>query len=80
MRTEPQSKAISWAYPTSPNAKRFGYNYTGCYTVGLGRANLAGKPHKALKAFTTWDAAKVYADSLAEPWDKYTMSKPEHCQ
>lgn len=74
--TATKQKSIGWSYPTSPNAQTFGYNSTGCYTVNLG---VPGKPARAIKAFTSWDAAKACADMMPNDWSRFTMEKPGHC-
>lgn len=53
----------NFSYPTSINAKRFGFYETGCYTVEL-IDHLGWDTPKALKGFLNKEDAIRYADSL----------------
>jgi hypothetical protein len=75
MRT---TKKIEWSYPTSPNAKHFGFYKTGCYTVETvdehGSISQGG--------YATIQEAQKHADALPYDWNKFTRnieteSKPE---
>lgn len=66
-----KTKAISYAYPTSPHAKRFGFP-NGCYVVETIEAI---KVPEAVAAFATFDEAKRHADPIDLPWNRYTLVK-----
>lgn len=57
-------KVVEFSYPTSPNAKRFGFYHNGCWTVevecGIGREIIQG--------FETQQAAIDYANELVLDW------------
>lgn len=57
-------KSITYAYPTSPDADRYGFP-RGCYTV-----ELAGR---SIAAFASLDAAVSYAGNLSAPWSPYSL-------
>lgn len=69
-------KQIGWYYPTSSGAAHLGFTASGCYGVAVGKDL---QPKKALKGFKTWDEAKAYADTLPQPFGRFTMPKPAHC-
>ena len=54
-------KTVSYSYPTSPNAKKYGFYKTGCYTV---ETITDEKPPKSLAAFATKKEAVAFAETL----------------
>ncbi len=70
---ETLEKEICYSYPTSINAAECGYKDTGCYAVETlkvrGERIWRGKP----TGFSTLAEAKVYADSLAYPYSRYSL-------
>ena len=54
-------KFISWSYPTSDNAKKFGFYKTGCWTVETTTDN---KPPIAIAGYATKEEAKDHYNSL----------------
>ena len=65
-------KEISWSYPTSPNARTFGFYKTGCYSVAM--VNIASEFH--LAGFATFAEAKAHADSMPYPYSHYSVTEP----
>lgn len=66
-------KLVEWSYPTSDNAKRFGFYKTGCYTLHI--ANNAFVPfdgHKTVAGFKTIAEAKAMGNTQYPqfPWHK----------
>ena len=59
------NKSICWSYPTSINAKRYGFYNTGCWTVELIDSRGYNLP-KSVKGFAKLNDAKEYADTLQE--------------
>lgn len=60
------TKAISYAYVTSPNAVAFGYGKTGCYIVETIRGY---NPPKAFAAFATKKEAVDFAnEAMPQAW------------
>lgn len=62
-------KAVQWSYPTSPNAKAFGFYKTGCWCVELYESD---KLPIAIAGFAKITQAKAFAEKMQEPWSKYT--------
>jgi hypothetical protein len=58
-------KSVGWSYPTSDNAKRFGFYDTGCWTVCTSTDN--GIPAPLSGHADKVDAVKA-AESLPFPW------------
>jgi hypothetical protein len=71
MQANKKTVEISYSYPTSPNAIRFGCKL-GCYPVAI-----VGEKGKLnyVAAFETWAKAKAYADGLALPFNRYSMKE-----
>lgn len=63
------TKAVSFSYPTSPNALRFGHK-AGCFCVEL---TYDGKPPVALCGFSTLAEALKHAEGLGFPWSTSTL-------
>ena len=62
-----KTKTVEFSYPTSDNAKRFGFYSTGCYTV----ETVTGiKPPKSLAGFKTRAEALAHAKTIDLPWSK----------
>jgi hypothetical protein len=59
-------KEISYAYPTSYNAKKAGKSRTGCFCVNTGRH---AKPVHFKAGFDTLEEAQQYADTLPQPFE-----------
>lgn len=69
-----QTKSIAYAYPSSPNAAKLGFNKTGCYTVEVLDAKT--RASQSLAGFATFDEAEVWADGLKQPFDRWSMTVP----
>lgn len=67
-----KEKQISYSYPSSTNASRFQRSRHGCYTVSVIPNFATGLP-QAIAAFSTLEEARKYAETLAEPWGRYTL-------
>jgi len=63
-----KTKSVAWSYPTSPNAERFGHP-DGCYVVEVNDGN----GPLAIGAFPTEAGAKLAAEFLPYPWDRFTL-------
>lgn len=63
------TKAVSFSYPSSPNALRFGHK-AGCFVVEL---SYMDKPPVALCGFSTLAEALSHAEGLAFPWSVWTV-------
>jgi len=61
-----KTKTIEYSYPTSPNAKSFGFNDTGCWTVEYNYFNKIPEP---VKAFEDIRDAVEFALNLPEKWN-----------
>ena len=61
----PETKAVAYAYPTSPSADKFGFK-SGCYTVDIVDAH---HMPRAVAAFATWEEACANADKINLPWN-----------
>jgi hypothetical protein len=62
-------KLVEWSYPTSPNAIRFGFAKTGCYT--LHTANVEFVPfdgHKTVSGHGTLEEAKQAGEAFPYQW------------
>ena len=67
--TQTKTKRIEWSYPTSSNAKQFGFEQSGCFT--LHTANMEFVPfdgHKTVAGFATLAEAKQAGEPLPFPW------------
>lgn len=76
MRThEPvKLKEVSYSYPTSPNAIKFGYAKCGCYTVSLRWKDGEGRwLSRELAGHATKDQARAYGEALPYLWSKTTL-------
>lgn len=60
---------IEWSYPSSTNAKTFGFYDQGCYTVSK-TDNI--KPPKGLAGFATIEQARAYAETLGLPKSQFS--------
>lgn len=60
-------KQVEYSYPTSTNAKKFGFYNDGCYTVELYDSLYISTP-KALTAFKTKEEAVAFAETLPNEW------------
>ena len=61
-----KQKEITYCYPTSTNAKRFGFYNTGCYAVEIVEGC---QPPRAVAGFATITQAAAHAEQLPEPWN-----------
>jgi len=62
-------KLVEWSYPTSSNAKQFGFEKSGCYT--LHTANNEFVPfdgHKTVGGFATLAEANQAGESFPLQW------------
>lgn len=68
-----QYKEIGWSYPTSPNAKRFGFKQ-GCFTVStVDYVNGTPKPPKAVAGFATLKEAIEFLATMKQPLSRHTI-------
>ena len=68
------TKSVGYAYPTSPNAEKFGFGSAGCYCVMITEIKGgAMKPPKAVAAYRTKAEALVHAEMLPEPWNQASL-------
>jgi len=68
-----KTKAVSYAYPSSPFANRFGFSKTGCYVV----ETLEGhNPPKGVSGHASPIQALVTADGIDLPWSRYSLFQP----
>ena len=58
-------KSVEFSYPTSSNAKKMGFNKTGCWTV---ETRESGKAGKAIKGFLTREEAISHAETMKNEW------------
>lgn len=70
-KTGDRVKAIGWAYPTSENAKLFGYAKTGCWTLSEG---IWPKPLTAVAGCGHIPPLRVLGDRLEGVWSPYSMA------
>lgn len=70
MKSKVKVKSIDWSYPTSFDARQHGFEQTGCYTVSLG---FTGQTEDGVKGFATFPEAQAFANTLPNPWSKYTL-------
>ena len=70
------TKSVQWSYPSSPNAVKFGFAKTGCYSVEVkkmkttpGRIDVEWEE---LRGFSNKAAAVCFAETLPYEWDKYS--------
>lgn len=69
-------KSVEWSYPTSTNAKRFGFP-KGCWTVSLEKFANGAFTAKATAGFATRDEAVNAAAALPEPWAPWGLDAIE---
>lgn len=75
-KPRPHFKSVQHAYATSPDACRFGYGSTGCYTLNL---RTEQNPPQALQGFDTYAEALQEAEKMSEPFDPIHHAKaPQH--
>ena len=60
----PTTKAIGFAYPSSPDAKRFGFSKSGCWVVETSRG---ANPPEALSGHATREAALQAKEIAVDP-------------
>ena len=63
-------KRVDYAYATSPDAAKFGFSKTGCFTVDLVPRDC--KPAKAIAGYATPAEARAHADKLTQPYHRLT--------
>lgn len=61
----PDSKEVTFAYPTSPNAEHFGYGKTGCYILSIWLGGL----RYPLFVYETKEEALAAAERCVLPWN-----------
>lgn len=69
-----KTKAVAYAYATSPNADKFRLK-DGGFVVEVIEVSPVRKPPVAVAGFTTIEEAKEHAHTLPYAWDRYTMAK-----
>lgn len=71
-----KTKSVEFAYPSSPQANRFGFAKLGCYVVELSEGT---NPPIAIAGYFTKLEAWQHADTLPEPWSpSFTRFTPQH--
>jgi hypothetical protein len=65
-----QVKWVDYAYPTSPNADRFGFE-NGCYCVVV--ANIEGGKPKTISAYATKSEALAVAKAMPQSWSAFWL-------
>lgn len=65
-----RTKIVSYSYPTSTNAKRFGFYRSGCYTVGVMNGH---QPARNELGFATSEEAFAHAGRLPIPFNRYSL-------
>lgn len=78
-------KEIRYAFPTSDDAVRFGFN-GGCFTVGdLDEVEIHSKlgndwvrrDFKPMRGFATWEEAKAFGDTISDRiYSHFSMPNP----
>ena len=68
-------KSVGYAFPTSSNAARFGFDKQGCYIVALGSE---GTILDAVAGFETLQSAKDFAATLPQLFSKYSLQTYNH--
>jgi len=68
-------KAVSYAYPTSTYAAKFGRSREGCYFVCEKRCEEQVRPSKLHGPFATRLEAFACADDLPHEWSRFTMER-----
>ena len=66
-------KAIAYAYPTSDDAKAFGFYRRGCYTVEIIED---GRPPVAVAGFLDKSGAFHHALRIDLPWSRLSLPFP----
>lgn len=62
-------KLVEWSYPSSDNAKRFGFAKTGCYTLHTANGELVPfDGHKTVSGHATLAEAKKAGEAFPYPW------------
>lgn len=65
-----KTKSVSYSYSSSPNAARFGFPATGCYTL----ETIEGcNPPVAISGHASKEEAIQAAESLDLPWNAYSL-------
>jgi hypothetical protein len=59
-------KSVDYSYPTSPNAERFGFSKSGCYTISLNDPTGVRTP-VAVSAYSTLDEALKAVGQMPQP-------------
>lgn len=68
------TKTISYAYPTSPNAVRFGFGKMGCFYVAKIERTKNGFTEYAPKGFASYAEAFAFAETLPDEYDFYSVN------
>lgn len=66
-------KEISYAYPSSALATYLGHAKTGCHIVTIDNDD------SKAKAFTSYQDARAYADTLPQPYSRYSSDGYGSC-
>ncbi len=67
-----KAKSTSYSYATSPNAIRFGFAKTGCFTVEIQDGS---NPPEAVAGFKTVAEAHKFASALPHKWSMWSTRK-----
>ncbi len=72
-------KSVGWSYPTSSNAKKFGFQKTGCWTVSREYSHdTKSIPPDALAGFASREEALAAARKMELPWSwSFSQIHPE---
>lgn len=68
-QTNDRSKAVAYAYPSSPSAAGYGFGQTGCYVVRIESTERSW----TVAGFATEPEAHTYAEALGLPWNFSTI-------
>ncbi len=60
-------KLVGWSYPSSPNARRFGFTHTGCWTVEINASKML-PVH--LAGFESPEEALILAMMIEAEWSE----------
>lgn len=66
------TKAIGYAYPSSPAAVKFHMSTYGCYTVVLRDDDYQAEPPRYVAGFATYAEAQAYADRSDLPYSVWS--------
>ncbi len=66
-----KTKALAYAYASSPDAARYGFPKTGCYLV---ETQVGSNPAKSLAGYATKAEAMAHLNRIDLPLNRYSLS------